>query len=48
MKALNKRILENLIWIREGLKANKQDTTKIDAQIAKKRKEIEMEKNNER
>lgn len=48
-KILNKRILENLIWIRENMIAHKQDTAKIDTQIEKKRKEIEkeMEKNNE-
>jgi hypothetical protein len=40
MKTLNNRILENLIWIREMLIAKGKDTTKIDAQIETKRKEI--------
>lgn len=37
---LQKRIYENLIWIREGLRAAGKDTAEIDAKIEKMREEL--------
>jgi hypothetical protein len=38
---LNKRIYENLIWIRQGLRADGKDTTEIDAKIEAMRVELQ-------
>lgn len=38
---LAKRIYDNLIWIREGLRSAGKDTTEIDAKIEKIRAELQ-------
>lgn len=38
---LSKRIHDNLVWIREGLRAAGKDTTEIDAKIEAMRVELQ-------
>ena len=44
MKSINERILENLIWIRENLRAKGKDVTKITEDIARLKAEIAAER----